>query len=551
LAPSEEAVQGEGWDFAAEQKIPEEVAKPEEQGEKEGMDPEAIKRRDASRLIRAAWKIAYELKGTAIEKIEQKKKVKAEAKFYMAYVTIEDRVGIRHLRSQVGKRKELQTTLRNPHDFGKTLIRIFRLKGLCWTLLRREEDGRTAVMPKPMQILEGNAEYIVRIEERLRRRPNAPGSSKRRHFERANQKKGRESFTWSPPQQEGLKNGSKSHEARRSKTGRDEGDPGRFSWTAEPDTRPHVEPPRPAGWKTLVLTPQPVQLSEEGERKLADERMAEWAEDQEEHTERQYQEIQERRATSEPRKEEKRRIEFAGGKRQEEKKVPVPSIQEIETREKKEETTQVYRCLDLLRWLENLCNRSNPGPFERWLKRLDDYPADVRREAASRRQKEVDVKEEKRKEEQRQRVEREKREAEIAKRERDTLMQLKKNLEDLGKEDEEESEKCSERITRLKVKLDKAIEDREELRKLEQDYCEKVKAWKGIGPYPCPENPCDVQRRGWRKEEEITQLQKMITSQEEGGSGAEDRRKRRNKILRRIEVAESELKRLTGGENEP
>jgi hypothetical protein len=222
------------------------MAKSKEQEKKEGMDPEAIKRSDASRLIRAARKIAYELKGTAIEKIEQKKKEKAEKNVYGAYVTIEDRVGIIHLQTQVGKRKESQTTLRNPHEFRKTLIWVFRLQGLRWTLLRKEEDGRTAIMPNLMQILEENAEYIVRIEERLRRRPNAPGSSERRHFERANQKKSRASFTWSPPLIEGPKSEPKSHEARRSKVGHEDGGPGRFTWTA-PEPEPHVESPRPPG----------------------------------------------------------------------------------------------------------------------------------------------------------------------------------------------------------------------------------------------------------------------------------------------------------------
>jgi hypothetical protein len=42
----------------------------------------------------------------------------------------------------------------------------------------------------------------------------------------------------------------------------------------------------------LVLVPQLVQLSEDAERKLADERLKEWSKDQEEYTEREFQEVQ-------------------------------------------------------------------------------------------------------------------------------------------------------------------------------------------------------------------------------------------------------------------
>jgi hypothetical protein len=55
----------------------------------------------------------------------------------------------------------------------------------------------------------------------------------------------------------------------------------------------------------LVITPELVQLSEDAERKLADQRMKEWSKDQEEYTERQYQEIQKRRPISKPVKEKK------------------------------------------------------------------------------------------------------------------------------------------------------------------------------------------------------------------------------------------------------
>jgi hypothetical protein len=66
----------------------------------------------------------------------------------------------------------------------------------------------------------------------------------------------------------------------------------------------------------LVLVPELVRLSEEAERKLADERMEKWSKDHEEYAEGQHQETQRRRA--------------ARSRSAEKKKVPIPSIQEIE-----------------------------------------------------------------------------------------------------------------------------------------------------------------------------------------------------------------------------
>jgi colicin import membrane protein len=60
-------------------------------------------------------------------------------------------------------------------------------------------------MPKLMQILEDGAEYILKITGRKRKRPNAPGTSKRKHFERANQKKRKQDFSWSPTERDSQK----------------------------------------------------------------------------------------------------------------------------------------------------------------------------------------------------------------------------------------------------------------------------------------------------------------------------------------------------------
>jgi hypothetical protein len=64
--------------------------------------------------------------------------------------------------------------------------------------------------------------------------------------------------------------------------------------TANPE--PHVEPPRPPGWKPLVLTPKPF-ASQEEVRHEATERMSEWAKDQEDYTKRRFQEVEAKKAS--------------------------------------------------------------------------------------------------------------------------------------------------------------------------------------------------------------------------------------------------------------
>jgi hypothetical protein len=154
-------------------------------------------------------------------------------------------------------------------------------------------------MPELFQVIDDEAEYVLVIEEQKRKRPNSPGTSKRKHFERANQKRRRKDFEWYAPSE-------KSTQVVIQKRG----DSKRFTRTA-PDTEPHVEPPRPEGWKPLVLTAQLVQLSEDAERKLADDRMKEWSKDQEEYSERQFREIEEKKADLKSQAEaEKRRVEI-------------------------------------------------------------------------------------------------------------------------------------------------------------------------------------------------------------------------------------------------
>jgi hypothetical protein len=173
-------------------------------------------------------------------------------------------------------------------------------------------------MPELFQVIDDEADYVLVIEEQKRRRPNSPGTSKRQHFQRANQKRRRKDFEWyAPPQSRPQqKVDPPSHEEGSLRGGHQtDEDSKRFAWTAA-ITEPRVEPPRPEGWKPLTLAPQLIQLSEEGIRKLADERMKEWSKDQEEHAEKQFREVQKRKAVS--------------CCSEVTRKVPIPSVQEIE-----------------------------------------------------------------------------------------------------------------------------------------------------------------------------------------------------------------------------
>jgi hypothetical protein len=61
-------------------------------------------------------------------------------------------------------------------------------------------------------------------------------------------------------------------------------------------SKPDDDPPRPPGWIPLELKPELVRLSEQGERRLADKKMDDWAQDQVEYEERQRVAIEQKRA---------------------------------------------------------------------------------------------------------------------------------------------------------------------------------------------------------------------------------------------------------------
>jgi hypothetical protein len=317
------------------------------------------KRRDMMRLYRKTRKLAYEVRGPWKPREKPKKEAK---RVHKAYITLEDQVGVHTLEHRVGRREEFQTNLTRPHEFRKALIRVFRLKNLKWSLLHVDKEGNRARMPELTQIIEDEAEYVLVIKDQRRKRPSAPGTSKRRHFERANQKRRRGDFEWHPPQEKSShKSNPPSHEERRSRGGhQEEGDSKRFTWST-PDMEPQVEPPRPPAWKPLVLVPQLVQLSEEAERKLADERMKEWSKDQEEYTERQFQEVQ---------------------KKQQEQKMPrakgavdpgpeTPDPREEEKRKRVEDLSRKHQEKNEKRWARELEEEERKKAHSKWLRDRD------------------------------------------------------------------------------------------------------------------------------------------------------------------------------------
>jgi hypothetical protein len=82
---------------------------------------------------------------------------------------------------------------------------VYRLKGLQWVLYRKDSrEGKWAELPKLLKIAKKGDEYQLEITRRKRRQPNAPGSSRRRHLDRANSRKTKSDFIWSPPIRAGM-----------------------------------------------------------------------------------------------------------------------------------------------------------------------------------------------------------------------------------------------------------------------------------------------------------------------------------------------------------
>jgi hypothetical protein len=114
--PSEGTIQGQGWASLNSSTI---ESGQEDSGIQEGStlkdqeepNSESTKRRSTSRLIRAYYKVTYEL--TQMSAPAKPKKEEEEKKVFKAFITVEDEVGTKHLQYRISRREEFQTTLQN------------------------------------------------------------------------------------------------------------------------------------------------------------------------------------------------------------------------------------------------------------------------------------------------------------------------------------------------------------------------------------------------------------------------------------------------------
>jgi DNA repair exonuclease SbcCD ATPase subunit len=124
------------------------------------------------------------------------------------------------------------------------------------------------------------------------------------------------------------------------------------------------------------------------------------------------------------------------------------------------------------------------------------------------------------------------------------LKERKSELEDREKQIEEQKRSCQEKIASFKEGLRKKQEECEDLSKLYRDYDEKVKKWQlerrgRAPPYPCLENPLDVQNRLRRKKEEKKTLIGAIARP---GKGGEELQPRKETLVRSIASLEETVR---------
>jgi hypothetical protein len=110
---------------------------------------------EAKCMIRAVKKVAYDILRDTPKDLKPKTK-DPERRSINVCLTLEDRVGIKHLQHRVGRREELRADVsKYPWNLGKAMIRIYRLKNLEWTLWRHDSERRgKAVLPKLLQTAE-------------------------------------------------------------------------------------------------------------------------------------------------------------------------------------------------------------------------------------------------------------------------------------------------------------------------------------------------------------------------------------------------------------
>jgi hypothetical protein len=76
----------------------------------------------------------------------------------------------------------------------KSLIRRFRLKGLRWKLFKVCDSRNRTLLPNLLQEWDDGSKLVLRIDGRGKKKPNAPGSSKWKHFDRADSRKNLRDF---------------------------------------------------------------------------------------------------------------------------------------------------------------------------------------------------------------------------------------------------------------------------------------------------------------------------------------------------------------------
>jgi hypothetical protein len=164
--------------------------------QKKPEDQWLIKRRDAKRMLRATKKITHDLLRSTRDQGKSAKEPKPEKKNMKMY----DRLGLPFLKHWNEERRESHVGIeKGPWEIRKYLIRIYRLKRLRWVLHRRDLQGRRTELPKLLRIAAEGDEHQLEIIGRKRGRPNAPGTSRRQHFERANSRKTKRDFISNAP----------------------------------------------------------------------------------------------------------------------------------------------------------------------------------------------------------------------------------------------------------------------------------------------------------------------------------------------------------------
>jgi hypothetical protein len=358
---------------------------------------------------------------------------------------------------------EFDTQTKRPkYTFWKKVVRTFGLKGLYWEWQHQIIDTdvkRWATLEELSQPKE-NEIYRVKILGKRNKHANRP-----RKGRRAQRKIKNFQWPWRPPAEHNANVGTVTNDLCQIE--RDQ----RLARKPEmkmPDTRPRImierpnknpitvtrddEPPRPPGWIPLELKPDLIRLSEQDERKLADARMNDWAQDQVKYEERQQAEIEQRKVAI-AKEQELRTLKEQEEKRQQEiiraEQVRRYSPEVLKQRVQEEESRQAL--------LSEEEQREERKAFRKYIwdplmDRPEDYILAIRWCAYRNR-------DERRRKEQQEQAEKEARQAEAQRQEN-----LRRKAEEKVKRQEEHQER-----QRLLEAQQEALRQEEERRKKEKE----------------------------------------------------------------------------------